>query len=171
MSIRIYAQSDQSKLFNQPLRTSQPEATRSCFTDTTHLLILDLVPLVGALHTWRSPCNQLKLSSLPSAVNTAPAPASSTHPSSENGTILLSGDCSFSPPKQCVSRWGCQLPNNVCHQPQGKGYHPRGSTRGSPGIPRCRLKAQALFLGDPWLSGIHALRHVEKIDPERSREK
>lgn len=91
----------------------------------THLLILDLVPLVGALHTWRSPCNQLKLSSLPSAINTAPTLASSTHPSSENGTILLSGDCSFSPPKRCVSRRGCQLPNNVCRRPQGRGYHPR----------------------------------------------
>lgn len=55
--------------------------------------------------------------------------------------------------------------------PGEKGTIQGRSTRGSPRSLRCRLKAQALFLGDPWLLGSHALSHVEKTDPERSRDK
>lgn len=53
-----------------------------------------------------------------------------------------------------------------------KGVTQAKSTRGIPGILRCRLKeSQALFLGDPCLSGSHAPSHVEETDSERSRDK
>lgn len=50
--LKIFALSDQSKLFNQPLQTIHFESALSHVTNTKHLLILDSVPLLEFSTHW-----------------------------------------------------------------------------------------------------------------------
>lgn len=59
--------------------------------------------------------------------------------SPEKGTILLLGNCSFSPPQQCISQWGCRLPDNPCPGQKDKAVTHAQPTGALPGTLRLRL--------------------------------